>query len=146
MGAGPEQALTAVSPAVRRSWRDIPDDRDSLRDSLLVTAPDGYDHLVSERVFATSRDGRFLARCGATIVSASMCDNPQTLCPLCVPHLPGNAYAEAEHARLPWELTRGLRLRHSPLLDDLSVGVVACPPRARCGGPLQGVPLADAGR
>lgn len=62
-------------------------DRQSLSESasLLITSPDGYDHLVDDAVLATSFDGHFLAHCGAVVVSASMTDCPGRPCPWCLP-------------------------------------------------------------
>lgn len=61
-------------------------DRQSLSESasLLITSPDGYDHLVDDAVLASSFDGRFLAHCGAVVVSASMADCPGRPCPWCL--------------------------------------------------------------
>jgi hypothetical protein len=52
---------------------------------VTVTAPDHCDHLVDEKVFATSRSGRFAARCGALVVSAGLAEAPGRPCPLCTP-------------------------------------------------------------
>lgn len=48
-----------------------------------VSSPDGRDHLVTDAVLATSRDGRFSARCGELVLSASLGANPGHRCALC---------------------------------------------------------------
>jgi hypothetical protein len=51
---------------------------------VTITAPDRCDHLVDEKVFATSRTGRYTARCGAIVVSAGLAEGPGRPCPLCI--------------------------------------------------------------
>jgi hypothetical protein len=67
---------------------------------LPISCPDGRDHLVDERVLATSPDGRYRARCGEYVLSAALCTPPGRLCALCVPRsLPATTAAASRAAR-----------------------------------------------
>jgi hypothetical protein len=52
---------------------------------LVISCPDGRDHLVDERLVATSPHGRFLARCGEYVISTAMGVPPGRDCPICMP-------------------------------------------------------------
>jgi hypothetical protein len=53
-------------------------------DAVAITTPDGAEHVVPHVAFAERwADGRYPARCGAWVTSASMFDPPGKPCELC---------------------------------------------------------------
>ena len=84
---------------------------------IVISSPDGRDHLVDERVLATSPDGRYLARCGEYVLSSALCAPPGRVCPVCLPRpVPTRRQPRLSPARLRGLLaamrpSRGPRLR-----------------------------------
>ncbi|MGH3586304.1 MAG: hypothetical protein ACRDQ0_08250 [Pseudonocardia sp.] len=52
----------------------------------VTSATDRREHLVTEAVFATTTSGRWIARCGALVLSADLGSSPGTPCELCAAH------------------------------------------------------------
>jgi hypothetical protein len=67
----------------------------SVHTLIAVTASDQREHLIEERVLAASRNGRYIARCGAIVVSASMTAQPGKPCLLCAPPLEPSRHQES---------------------------------------------------